>query len=403
MPSNVEAKFSADRIVELLVKVHTGTLDDGERADLSAWLEACERNRALYRRLSDNRHMQEQYDLYKISGHSDGWEELKKRMAITVRRNKRNMIAMQVARWGSAAAIVVAVVVSSVFWLGGYLSDANDNSNAVELIVPGRNEAVIEFATGEKIILDENRDHSIRMLSEVGTISGDSILRYEANAKPGKRIYEKHTLRVPKGAGTKLVILSDGSRVWLNAGSSITYPVQFYGPERQVDISGECYFDIANDTGHPFVVETQGVKIRVMGTQFNVMSYPEDNNVETTLVSGRVSLSASNKEVLLKPGVQAVYNRENGDIALRDVDPRIYTAWKEGIFEFDHMTIENICHVLSRWYDVEFVFEDHKVRSISFFGTMKRDKPLAFILDRISDTKTISYKMEDGKVIVMKK
>ncbi len=399
----MKAKFSADRIVELLVKVHTGALDDAGQADLSAWLESAERNRALYRRLSDNRYLQEQYDLYKTSGDPDGWDELKKRMAITVRSHKRSMIARQIAGWGSVAAVIVALALPVMFWLNGRLPGVDKYSNVAELIVPGRNEAVIELGTGEQIILDESRDHSIRMLSEVGTISGDSILRYAASAKPGKRVSEKHTLRVPKGASTKLIILSDGTRVWINAGSSITYPVQFNAPQRQVGISGECYFDIAHDTDRPFVVETQGVEIRVTGTQFNVMSYPDDNNVETTLVSGQVSLSASNKEVVLKPGVQAVYNKINDNVELHDVNPRIYTAWKEGVFEFDHMTIENICHVLSRWYDVEFVFEDNNVRSISFFGTMKRDRTLAFILDRISETKIIDYKMEGGKVIIMKK
>jgi ferric-dicitrate binding protein FerR (iron transport regulator) len=129
------------------------------------------------------------------------------------------------------------------------------------------------------------------------------------------------------------------------------------------------------------------------------MSYADDRRIETTLVEGAVSVVSSNKEALLNPGVQAVFDKSNGDMALRNVDTRIYTAWKDGLFEFDNMPIGNICHVLSRWYDIEFKISDAEA-SIRFTGTIDRNKPLSFILDLIRDTKTIDYDMDDGKVII---
>lgn len=393
------AKFSADRIVELLVKIHTGKLDDGEQEELNAWFAADERNRSIYRRISDDKYLKEQYTLYKDSENPDGWQELKKRMAASVRRR---VFIGRIRRGAIAAAVLLAVAFPLAIvndWFGTSLRHTGSQYAA-----PGQITAVIELETGEKILLDQKHDRSVRMLAETGVISGDSILSYDVVAGiSGTAIPGEHTLYVPKGATTKVVVLSDKTRVWLNAGSSITYPVRFSDPQRSVTIDGECYFDVSHDTERPFVVKTQGVAIKVMGTQFNVMSYADAQTVETTLVCGCVSISASNKEALLKPGVQAVYTKSNHDIALKDVDTHIYTAWKESVFESEGTTIENIAHVLSRWHDVEFVFGSDEVRSMRFNGTIKRDKTLEFILDRISDTQTIQYKIENKKVTIMKK
>lgn len=393
----MQKKNSVDRIVELLVKIHTGKLDDVEQAEMDAWFAEDAGNRALYRRLSDDKYLQEQYSLYKLSEYPDGWEELKRRMAAS---EKRKLFIGRLLRCGIAAAVVLAAVIPLALfndWSGVQLRD-----EVAQDFTPGRNEAVIELETGEKIALDQKQSRSVKLLADAGSISGDSLLRYDmATGKESSTA--KHTLYVPKGAAAKIVILSDKTRIWINAGSSITYPVHFSGDKRTVTIDGEGYFDVAHDAQRSFVVEIRGVAIRVMGTQFNVMSYAEDRTVETTLVTGCVSICAANKEAVLLPGVQAVYNKDNHDIALRDVDVRIYTAWKEGIFESNNMTIENIAHVLSRWYDVEFVFENPEVRFMRFNGTIKRDKTLEFTLDRIRDTKTINYKIENGKVIIMKK
>lgn len=394
----MQAKFSADRIVELLVKIHTGRLDAAEQAELDAWFAADARNRALYRRLSDDKYLKEQYTLFKRAEDPDGWEQMKRRMASSVRRK---LLVGRLVRSAAAAAVILAALVPVALmndWLGTGAEEL-----ALQDFATGHKEAVIELENGERIVLDQTQPRSVKLLADAGVISGDSLLRYDMADESGAATGAKHTLFIPKGATNKVVVLSDGTRVWLNAGSAITFPVRFSGDERFVAIDGECYFDVTTDPERPFVVETQGVAIRVLGTQFNVMSYTDGQTVETTLVEGCVTILAANKEAVLQPGVQAVYNKDSHDIALRDVDTRIYTAWKEGVFESDNMTIESIAQVLGHWYDVEFVFEPDQARYMRFNGTLKRDKTLEFTLDRIRDTKTINYKIEHGKVIIMKK
>lgn len=390
-------KETTDRIVELLVSAVSGGLDTNGANELEQWLDADAANRELYARLSDERHLADQYSVWSHTRADDGWQQMRALMTRSENRRKRFALLRKAAPYVSAAAILVAglfVYISLTDHKG------SDPYIAAQHILPGRNVAVIELETGEVVPLDDRRPAAKSSFSSVGRMVGDSILDYSDKTGIAPiRPSAKHTLKVPEGAGTKCLTLSDGTVVWLNAGSTLTYPVAFEGGERVVAMTGEGYFEVHSDENAPFLVESQGITVRVTGTQFNIMSYPDEGSIETTLVEGVVNIVSYNKSTRLSPGVQAVFEKSSGDMSIRDVDPRIYTAWKEGVFEFDDMAINDICHVLSRWYDVEFKISK-TAGSTRFTGTIDRNKPLGFILDLIRDTETIDYAAENDKVSI---
>src|SRR5690606_7956564 len=271
-------------------------------------------------------------------------------------------------------------------------------------IVPGKNKATLLLETGKQIALSDL--HS-------GIVIGDSI-KYEngqviSSAIAGQML----TLKTPLG-GQYALTLPDSTRVWLNAGSSIRYPVDFGTQERRVFLEGEAYFDVTkmvsvdrNGLSHkvPFRVQTGMQTVDVRGTQFNVSAYAEDNNILTTLVEGSVNVSLrateGGKETTyhaLKPGHQAVL--QGDDFKINSVDVRLFTAWKDGKFVFEQEPLENILKMLARWYDVEIVYQGDKP-AVTFTGSMSRYEHISEILDKISYTQAVRFEVEGRRVKVM--
>lgn len=164
---------------------------------------------------------------------------------------------------------------------------------------------------------------------------------------------EFHTLSVPR-AGEYMMVLSDGSRVWLNAKSELKFPVKFDTDKREVFLTGEAYFEVVKDLEYPFIVSTPRTKTTVLGTSFNVMAYQNEAHTEITLESRAVAVSAGTRQRRIIPGQQVAVSSESFE--MRQVNIAFYTSWKEGLFDFDNMTLDELCVKLGRWYDVEFFF-----------------------------------------------
>ena len=390
----------SDRIVELLARSITGSVTCDESDEIEQWLSRDPSHREMYARLFDEEHIARQYRIWSRTRRTSiGWEQMEMRMARSLRRKRRMEIVRRAASYFSAAALVIGAFF--IFKAVEQRSSVSTSEITIQNIMPGKNTAVIELETGEIVPLDDTQAKAHKDRSPVGRMIGDSVVDYKSvRAKANTSIIAKHTLRVPEGATTKQIVLDDGTSVWLNAGSALTYPVHFAEGERIVQMTGEGFFEVHSDTSRPFIVETQNIRVVVSGTTFNLTSYPDNSTIATTLVEGVVSVISSNKQVILNPSVQAIFNKESGDITMHDVDTTIYTAWKEGIFNFKNMSLRDICHVLSRWYDVEFRLSEPGVGNIRFTGTIGRNKSLAFILDLIRGTETIDYAIDDGVVVI---
>ena len=235
--------------------------------------------------------------------------------------------------------------------------------------------------------------------TEVNDIWLDSnrVLRYRAKEKAIEGVRENR-LEVPVGGEYRLT-LSDGTRVWLNAASSLTYPEIFQDRERVVELTGEAFFEVKPDTALPFIVKTQGMRVKVLGTTFNVKAYPDELKLYTTLVEGKVEVFSDylHRGVMLYPGEQAV--SDSSEIQKRQVNVQPYISWKEGKFVFINAPLGEICKQIARWYDVEIQFADNEIGKVCFTGAILKFRPLEDLLDMIEVTSRVQYRRE-GKILL---
>ena len=198
--------------------------------------------------------------------------------------------------------------------------------------------------------------------------------------------------------------MSDGTKVWLNAETTLKYPVQFVGAERNVELTGEAYFEVAHNESKPFHVVSGGQSIEVLGTEFNISAYKDDLNIVTTLVKGKVSVYETytkNKNQLLKPNGQTTMNRRSGEITSKVVDPKNFIAWKSGAFYFQDKTFDGMMKVLSRWYDINVFYDNEAVREIKFTGRFKRYDDFETVKNLIEKTDEVKFEL-NGKTVVIK-
>ncbi|HXS54891.1 MAG TPA: FecR domain-containing protein, partial [Hanamia sp.] len=188
----------------------------------------------------------------------------------------------------------------------------------------------------------------------------------------------------------------DGSKVWLNAESSLTFPVAFPGEERKVEITGEAYFEVAHDANKKFIVTKGTTTVQVLGTHFNVNAYDDENSIKVTLLEGSVKVENVNNKVIIKPGEQAQVGKDNGIKVVNDLDIQQVIAWQKGLFEFNHADLASIMRQVSRWYDVEVIY-DGKITEGKFGGGLSKSLPLSAVL-KLMEANGVKFQLE-GKVL----
>ena len=261
---------------------------------------------------------------------------------------------------------------------------------------------MLTLANGQKIDLTTaSAAQSISQhTSTIQQIAAGQVI-YQPETPADHEKAGNNTITTPNG-GQWQVVLSDGTKVWLNAASSISYPSTFAKREnRIVVLTGEAYFEVAKDASHPFIVISGNQRIEVLGTHFNISSYTDDPAISTTLLEGsvKVSLSGQKHDVYLKPGEQALSSKQG--IRIRQVDVTEALAWKEGYFRFDDEPITSIMSKLARWYDIEVHYQDTTNKE-AFYGRVSRNKNLSQVLKALETTKTVQFKVEGRRVTVLK-
>lgn len=277
-----------------------------------------------------------------------------------------------------------------------------------EIMMPADvNEAKLILADGAEIILKEKQS-TFQFNAEGNQIkmNNDSIINYDS--KKTKNTLSQ--LVLPYGMIKSDLILSDGTRVWLNAGSTFIFPQKFEGKGRKVFLKGEAYFEVAENKNCPFIVNANELNIEVLGTEFNLKNNLTDDELEVVLVKGAVSLRENNalnflgKETKLKPKQRAVYNKMNNTIEVTsNIDTEYYTSWKEGLLQFNRESILNVFKRLSRFYNVRFVTERNVELHRKISGKLDLKETLDDVLKVVSDAAPISYRIEKDKVYVYEK
>ena len=390
-------RFSKEQIIEYINSYHQNTISDEGIHYLEEWLESNANNSVEF---ANYLALLKESEAISQVNHIDkdkAWSKINSSLSKSTKFGKtRKMIT-----WLPYAAAVAVIFVVSYFMLYQVTSeyDFNQNYNFAEISSVGSKKAILTLDGGQKMMLAEKGANSFS--EKDGTLiekdSSNTLIYASNNKEQNRLIYNR--IDVPCG-GEYSVTLADGTKVWLNSKSILKYPVQFIGDKRQVELTGEAYFEVAHNASKPFFVKAGDAEIKVLGTKFNISSYTDEEYIATTLVEGSVQVSSLGSKELLKPSYQAVVNRSGGEFQIREVDTRLYTSWVNGVFEFKNHSLEEICHQLSRWYDVEFFFTEKQYRELRFTGATKREKTIDFTLNMIEKMANIKFAIKDNKIIV---
>lgn len=333
------------------------------------------------------------------------------------RRITNTSPAKKVYLWPRVAA---AVAVITVLGVGGYFMVTRQaakpivNANAQPLtkddVAPGGDRAVLTLADGTQIVLDSAANGSLTQQGgikiiklENGQLAYDPLNQSSPLQGTGEVLY--NTISTPRG-GQYRIELADGSRVWLNSASSLRFPAAFTGNERNVELTGEGYFEVVHNTSKPFKVSANGVSVRVFGTHFNISAYTDDAVIKTTLLEGSVEVEKNGLGRMIKPGEQAQMSGQsepmnNSEIYVQSVNVEDVVAWKEGRFIFHDDNIQSVMKQLARWYDVTVSYEGD-ITNEEFVGVINRSRyeNIMEILDMLEKTRTVSFIVNGRHVIV---
>jgi len=306
------------------------------------------------------------------------------------------------------AALLALTAAGAFFWAshlkGHAVTRIKETPSLKADIAPGGNKAILTLADGRNIVLDSTRNGAItRQGSAKVTKLGDGRLAYAAggardmSADANQARVEYNMLSTPRGGRYK-VSLSDGSNVWLNAASSVRYPTVFSGNQRVVEITGEAYFEVKKDPDMPFIVKVNGAEVRVLGTDFNVMAYKDEDDWRTTLVNGSVIVREGSSSGSLKPGEQAIARPSEGVRLAKDPDLEEALAWKNDLFSFNNADIHAVMRQLSRWYDVDVRYEGNVVQH--FNGDIPRSVTVSRVFKMLELTGGVHFRIEGKQIVV---
>ncbi|MCS3800876.1 FecR domain-containing protein [Niastella sp. OAS944] len=393
----------------MIIKHLQETITAEESITLEQWLAASEENRSKFDRIANEKTLRE--DLLSFI-ESD--QRIKERVYAKLPEVQDALIVTpkrNYMRWLSVAAAVLVVGGAGIWMLR---SKEASTTKGTEQQVPmattipaGGNKATLTLADGTVIDLDKAGNGTIATEGKTKVNKKeDGQLEYKSTTSTRQSSITYNLLSTPRG-GQYQLILPDGSKVWLNAASSIKYPTAFSDNERIVEITGEAYFEIANVINKaenekvPFVVKANEIEVEVLGTHFNMNVYSDEDAVRTTLLEGRVKLKLNGTDTysILQPGQQATWNKKSDEIKkFRDVDVEEVVAWKNGYFQFSNSDIKAVMRQLERWYDVKVEYHG-TLPDKEFVGTLPRSLDLSKVL-MLLEKQNVHFKIDGRKIIV---
>ena len=377
-----------EELAGLIYRRILGTITPEEAEVLDEWRNVCVANETTYRKLMDAAFLEREYQRIKAVDASRPLADMQSRIG----RKKRQRVLRLGIRTGVAAA-VAGLILWGVSWFMPQPIPPSTEGQTTGMyatqIRPGETKAVLTLDDGTKVSLGaDNRTNE------------KAIEQNKTQKKPGKQEFNR--LTTPRG-GEFRITLTDGTQVWLNAESQLSYPDTFRTNERRVVLKGEAYFQVARNERKPFYVESDGQLIRVYGTEFNVRSYQEDDEIYTTLVGGSVALQAdngANAELFLTPGHQAVFDKQTASVYIRPVDTDVVTSWRKGMFVFEEQNLGQIMAELSRWYDFDYEFTDNVLCETVFMGSVPRYGDFGEVLEILEKSGGVKFRMQERTVIV---
>lgn len=384
VPKNIE---------ELIIKFINKSLTENEWNELNLWYDQYENEKLL------NDYLEINYAIEDLMKEFNTKRTKNNLIRIIKKEKRRSSLKLNLMKY---AATIVVLISTGYFIVNKYSS-----TNPVE-IAPTIVDSNIDHGTDKAVLTLEDG-------SEIELAKGEQFQTINVNSNGEEIIYDSvdenktdlvyNYLTIPRG-GQFRIVLSDGTQVWLNSETQLKYPKNFImGQTREVELTyGEAYFDVSPSTNHngaKFKVINASQHIEVLGTEFNIKAYKDESLVFTTLVEGKVAIDVDGKNQILKPSEQSILDIKTSDIDVKLVDVYNEISWKEGIFTFEKMPLSDIVKVLSRWYDIDFVFESEAIKENKFNGSLKRNLKIEEILDAIKNFNKIKdYKIDDRTIII---
>ena len=384
-----------EKLEDIVRRFYKNELLPGERKALLEWVEASKEHERSFREA-----LRVEIRL-NLAGQWERATRCEEEMWQSIRRHARRR-----KRWllygGIAAAAMVALAAGiRLLWQGQEQPEAYRLTPVAQVMQaePGVPQALLKTSGGKTIALAAGETRRVATLAGVDVVQDSTGgVRFAKPDTLGMAV-EMNTVYVPE-RGEYQVELSDGTRIWVNSASEISFPSYFAGNVREVTLAGEAYFEVARDSRRPFYVNIGNARIRVLGTAFNVSAYRDERTTEVALLNGKVSFDATDGKHVLSPGEIAALDKAQGVTEVREGDVASIIAWKEGRFYFEDMRMEDLALKLSRWYGVDFAFDSEAARELRFSGGMVKYRPLNYVLEMISKTTRVVFQERAGKVYV---
>jgi transmembrane sensor len=395
--------MTPDKFKALLAGHQAGTLTDDEKRELSALLHD-----PAYRGQLDELFVENLADPnLKSIADPETLELVYQQIQLHKQPAPVRRIYSPMLKWVAAAVILLAATAS---WF--LLFNQSPQQNIVQnpdtftndVAAPSYSKAMLQLADGRKIIFDSAARGPIATQGSINIIkSGDNQLIYQAGTDHnGDQVLPMNTLTVPKGSRPLQVTLADGTKIWLNAESSLHYPAGFTGNERKVQMTGEGYFEVAKQAGKKFFVLSNDVETEVLGTHFNVNAYNDEANIKITLLEGSIHVNINGQQVSgtrqpLSPGQQAQWKNGGPIKVVNDVNTEAVMAWKEGYFDFNSNDIQTVMRQLARWYNVTVLYKG-EITDSRFSGIISRNNSISEVIKLLESTGKVKFKIAyEGK------
>lgn len=375
---------------ELIAKKLTGRLSEEESDRFQQWLNSSEQNRIFFKKIQDRNKFFSRNEQFENVDAKAAWEKINEVITIEIKR-KRVLVFLKYA---------AVVLLSLLIGTAGYFL-VNRPSGDHQIIQPGTKSAFLVLSNGKKIDLDKEETDVLKETDGTVIKKNNDELHYTKQKRPEQKKVLQDELVVPRG-GEYSLVLADGTRVFLNSMSKLVFPVRFSRDKREVVLDGEGYFEVQKDEKHPFVVQVNGIRIQVLGTSFNIKAYQDEPNIYTTLVEGKVRINPgdqSGNEYTLEPDQQAVFDKSNATVMVRNVDAAEYIQWTTGRYVFTDQPLDEIMKTLSRWYDFNYHYSDESIKTMRFEGGLNKYESIYPILDIISKTRKVKVTIKGKEVL----
>ena len=392
---------------ELIIKYLEKSLSAEEQAELKNWISASDDNKQLFEKLTKKEWVNNELKKFYKYEEEKGWDKVKKSLPPKMLRPSQSDKGIKKYNWRwvpVAASIILTLGIGSyfIFFNKGKQNEiVKTTTNPVpnDVTAPTATKVMITLADGRKVSLDSLASGTLATQGNVNVVkTADGQIVYNGSSA----VVEYNVIFNPRGSKVQPLTLSDGTKVWLNSESSLRFPTAFIGNERNVEITGEAYFEVAKDATKKFIVTGSRVTTEVLGTHFNVNTYADESSIKVTLLEGSVKVTKGNAFGLLKPGQQAQVATDPST-PLRvtsNVNVDEVMAWKNGRFAYNNADLETIMRQMARWYNVEVVYKE-KITD-RYTVTTTRDVPVSELFKYIEMSGGVHFKIEDRKITVMK-